>query len=334
MDPTPEMSAEQSTAYVAALKEWWGTYRSSAVREPFTPMQRRRVNAFYRERWQMESEAKQRVRPVVDGTKKARVLQVGPRPLKVRETFDLSSKPVRLLPVGTRVIVVEMHSGSEGLRRFRVALESNDESSAPSPIGWVTARRSRLSDELLWDVKDLPATPFAERVKAHPKATASPSPDGGRTPRSTKAIRKQLWPATVLATPRSSSNPTAVTGAAITDATNTAIADPTAAATTASVTATTTAAGRSNLWQSKLGASLLIGSKHRAASQGAPGGSSSSQPAVSKLKPSKTFEALAADYRARLKAEQAKISTPSADGNKPLAVKVRRATYSGRALTL
>ena len=65
-------------------------------------------------------------------------------PLKVRLTFEMNSRYVAQLGVGTRCRVVETRVVGAGGQRARVVLAGEE-----TPIGWVTARKTRICDPYL-----------------------------------------------------------------------------------------------------------------------------------------------------------------------------------------
>ena len=77
-----------------------------------------------------------------------RIVEVFDRPVKLRSQCELSSRLIRTLEAGTRLRVVETHVlPNKGSERLCVAAVDGDK-----PLGWVTARKSRLGDYLLRDV--------------------------------------------------------------------------------------------------------------------------------------------------------------------------------------
>ena len=76
-----------------------------------------------------------------------RLVEVFDRPVKLRTQAELSSRLIATLDAGTRLKVVETQVTTAGTERIRVAHVNGDK-----PLGWVTARKSRLGDYLLRDV--------------------------------------------------------------------------------------------------------------------------------------------------------------------------------------
>ena len=68
--------------------------------------------------------------------------------MKARQSAELSSRFVTKIPAGVRLLVVDSRVTSEGSERICVAHVDSAE-----PIGWVTARRKRLSEPILRELK-------------------------------------------------------------------------------------------------------------------------------------------------------------------------------------
>ena len=68
--------------------------------------------------------------------------------MKARQSAELSSRFLTKIPAGVRLLVVDSRVTSEGSERVNVAHVESAE-----PIGWVTARRKRLSEPILRELK-------------------------------------------------------------------------------------------------------------------------------------------------------------------------------------
>ena len=74
-------------------------------------------------------------------------------PIRVHTHCELTSKLVAELPPGTQLQALESRNTPGGIRRIHVAHMGSS-----TPIGWVTARRSRLSQELVRGVRTPPSS--------------------------------------------------------------------------------------------------------------------------------------------------------------------------------
>ena len=70
-------------------------------------------------------------------------------PSKVRKQFELASKFVTQLSVGTRMHVIETRVTTEGVQRVCIVVEGQDK-----PRGWVTMRQTRLGHMLIRPVRE------------------------------------------------------------------------------------------------------------------------------------------------------------------------------------
>ena len=117
------------------------------------------------------------------------------REMKVRREARLSSRFVTKLPVGTRMHVIDTQGTAEGGERVCVVRVGEDEA-----IGWVTARRTRLSARIIRNVFAVGATGSGEvtstSISASPHRSPYASPPASPQP-SHRASNGMLCPSRV-----------------------------------------------------------------------------------------------------------------------------------------
>ena len=82
------------------------------------------------------------------------VYEVTKAPLKVRKSFDLSSKFVKQLGVGTRLHLVNIKHAADGVARACVVVLNSPHISNERPFGWITVRKSRGAGPMITEVDE------------------------------------------------------------------------------------------------------------------------------------------------------------------------------------